>query len=171
MCHARLLHLTASDTRWTMPVTKPSGIVERVRTCRTSDLSDRGCIQFRLLRLGPGLPGDNHVWRAAAGVDRTGRFVVGLVGVEGWAGPGVAEARGDAILIRAAKNEAEAAQLVVRPAAALKGLVRGGGIDGAGGRDDSRRRASTFWRCGTSTSRGRRTRALRRGTGPIPCRR
>jgi len=33
------------------------------------------------------------------------------------------QTKGDAILIRAAKNEADAAQLVVRPTAALKGLV------------------------------------------------
>ena len=33
------------------------------------------------------------------------------------------KAKGDAILVRAAKNEAEAAQLVVRPVRGLKGLV------------------------------------------------
>ena len=47
---------------------------------------------------------------------------------------GLPKAKGEAILIRAAKNEAEAAQLVVRPAAALKGLTVGGGrLDRAGG--------------------------------------
>ncbi len=44
------------------------------------------------------------------------------------------QARGDAILIRAAKNEAEAAQLIVRPAAAMKGLtVEAGVLAGPGG--------------------------------------
>ncbi|MBM4025127.1 MAG: DUF4091 domain-containing protein [Planctomycetes bacterium] len=37
-------------------------------------------------------------------------------------------ARGDAILIRAAKNEVEAAQLVVRPAGALQGLIVEAGV-------------------------------------------
>ena len=44
------------------------------------------------------------------------------------------KAKSDAILIRAAKNEAEAAQLVVRPAAAMKGLVLEAGVlTGPGG--------------------------------------
>jgi hypothetical protein len=44
------------------------------------------------------------------------------------------KARSDAILIRAAKNEAEAAQLVVRPAAAMKELVlEAGSLTGPGG--------------------------------------
>ena len=41
---------------------------------------------------------------------------------------GLPKARSDAILIRAAKNETEAAQLVVRPTAALKGLVVEAGV-------------------------------------------
>ncbi|MFH1715792.1 MAG: hypothetical protein ABIF19_00440, partial [Planctomycetota bacterium] len=44
------------------------------------------------------------------------------------------EARGEAIMIRAARNEAEAAQLVVRPTAALRGLaVSAGALRGPGG--------------------------------------
>ncbi len=44
------------------------------------------------------------------------------------------QGKGDAILIRAAKNEAEAAQLVVRPTAALKGLVlEAGALSGPAG--------------------------------------
>jgi hypothetical protein len=46
----------------------------------------------------------------------------------------VPKARSDAVLIRAAKKEAEAAQLVVRPAAALKGLVlEAGALTASGG--------------------------------------
>jgi hypothetical protein len=44
------------------------------------------------------------------------------------------KAKSDAIVIRAAKNEAEAAQLVIRPAAALKGLaVEAGALTGPAG--------------------------------------
>jgi len=44
------------------------------------------------------------------------------------------QAKGDAIVIRTARNEAEAAQIVVRPGAALRGLTaRGGALKGPGG--------------------------------------
>ena len=47
---------------------------------------------------------------------------------------GVPKAKGEAILLRAAKNEAEAVQLVVRPAVALKGLViEAGALTGPAG--------------------------------------
>lgn len=42
--------------------------------------------------------------------------------------------KGEAVIVRAARNEAEAAQLVVRPAAALKGLtIKAGPLAGPGG--------------------------------------
>jgi hypothetical protein len=44
------------------------------------------------------------------------------------------QARGDAIIIRAAKNEADAAQLVIRPKAAIQGLsITPGALTGPGG--------------------------------------
>ncbi len=46
----------------------------------------------------------------------------------------VPQATGEAIIVRAARNEVDAAQLVVRPAAALRGfLARGGALTGPGG--------------------------------------
>ena len=104
----------------------------------TSILCDRPCVRMCGLRLaseyfdaayGELLPGSSEqvgVWWASSGWK---------IGRE----RGLPQTKGEAIVIRAAKNEAEAAQLVIRPKAAVKGLDRqAGGSDRARRSDHSR---------------------------------